>query len=159
MQKIKYIAVIGEAQFSSPENAEIAYNVGKLIALRKAIVVCGGLSGVMFEACRGAKEAGGTTIGILPGFDKNDANQYVDYAIPTGLGDARNAVIIRTADAAIAIGGSYGTLSEIAYAMKKEIPVAAISSWEFERKGQDSERYYKAISPIEAVEHVFKMIL
>ena len=86
----------------------------------------------MEAACRGAKDAGGTTIGILPGVDRRAANPFVDFAIPTGLGEARNALVVRAADGLIAVGGAYGTLSEIAFALKAGKPVAGLGSWEVE---------------------------
>jgi uncharacterized protein (TIGR00725 family) len=94
--------------------------------------VCGGLGGVMEAACRGAKDAGGTTVGILPGTDREAANRFVDIAIPTGLGEARNALVVRAADALIAVGGGYGTLSEIALALKAGKRVVGLGSWEIE---------------------------
>jgi uncharacterized protein (TIGR00725 family) len=94
------------------------------------VLVCGGLGGVMEAACRGAKDAGGTTIGILPGADRAAANPFVDVAIATGLGEARNALVVRAADAAIAVGGGYGTLSEIALALKAGKPVVGIGTWD-----------------------------
>ena len=93
------------------------------------MVVCGGLGGVMEAACRGAKQAGGTTVGILPGSDRAAANEFVDVAIPTGMGEARNALVVRAADALIAVGGGYGTLSEIALALKAGKRVVGIGSW------------------------------
>jgi uncharacterized protein (TIGR00725 family) len=106
--------------------------VGRLLAARGALVVCGGLGGVMEEACRGARAGGGTTIGILPGLSRSDANPFVDVAIPTGLGEARNALVVRAADAVIAIGGGYGTLSEIALALKAGKRVVGLGTWEIE---------------------------
>jgi uncharacterized protein (TIGR00725 family) len=103
-----------------------------LLAERGAVLVCGGLGGVMEAACRGAKEGGATTIGILPGSDRSAANPFVDLAIPTGLGEARNALVVRSADALIAVGGGYGTLSEIALALKAGKRVAGIESWDVE---------------------------
>jgi uncharacterized protein (TIGR00725 family) len=96
------------------------------------VVVCGGLGGVMEAACRGAKEAGGQTVGILPGSDRAAANEFVDVAIPTGLGEARNALVVRAADALIAVGGGYGTLSEIALALKAGKRVVGVDSWEID---------------------------
>ena len=95
-------------------------------------MVCGGLGGVMEAACRGAKEADATTVGILPGTDRSAANRFVDVAIPTGLGEARNALVVRAADAVIAIGGAYGTLSEIALALKAGKRVAGIGTWQID---------------------------
>ena len=106
--------------------------MGRGLALRGAILVCGGLGGVMEAACKGAKEAGGTTVGILPGTDRSDANTWVDLAIPTGLGQARNAIVVRSADAVVAIGGGYGTLSEIALALRRGTRVVGIGTWEVE---------------------------
>jgi uncharacterized protein (TIGR00725 family) len=100
------------------------------VAERGAVLVCGGLGGAMEAACRGAKEAGGTTLGVLPGVDRGEANPYVDIAVPTGLGQGRNLVIVHTADALIAVGGGYGTLSEIALALRAGKPVIGVGSWE-----------------------------
>ncbi|MEA2420374.1 MAG: hypothetical protein QOE60_2580 [Thermoleophilaceae bacterium] len=102
------------------------------MAERGAVVVCGGLGGVMEAACRGARAAGGTTVGILPGLDRTAANPFVDVALPTGLGEARNALVVRAADAVIAVGGGYGTLSEIALALKAGKPVIGIDTWDIE---------------------------
>jgi uncharacterized protein (TIGR00725 family) len=96
------------------------------------VLVCGGLGGVMEAACRGAKDGGGTTVGILPGTDRGEANEFVDVAIPTGLGEARNALVVRAADALIAVGGGYGTLSEIALALKAGKRVVGLGSWGIE---------------------------
>jgi uncharacterized protein (TIGR00725 family) len=96
------------------------------------VLVCGGLGGVMEAACRGAKEAGGTTVGILPGTERSDANAYVDIAIPTGLGQARNAIVARAADALVAVGGGYGTLSEIALALRHDKRVVGLATWEID---------------------------
>jgi uncharacterized protein (TIGR00725 family) len=105
---------------------------GLELARRGAVVVCGGLGGVMEAVCRGAKGAGGTTIGILPGVDRSQANRFVDVALPTGLGEARNALVARAADALIAVGGGYGTLSEIALALKAGKHVVGLSTWDIE---------------------------
>jgi len=112
----KAIGVIGESQ-ATKENYENAYEVGKLLASSGAALVCGGLSGVMEAACKGAKDAGGLTIGIIPSLDKSSANPYVDIVIPTGMGYARNVIVVRSADAIIAIGGRFGTLTEIGDAL------------------------------------------
>jgi uncharacterized protein (TIGR00725 family) len=108
----------------------LAETVGRGIAETGALLVCGGMGGVMEEACRGAKAAGGTTIGILPGPDRSGANQSVDIAIATGIGEARNLAIIRTSDVLIAVGGSYGTLSEIGFALKMGKKVIGLKTWE-----------------------------
>jgi uncharacterized protein (TIGR00725 family) len=109
-----------------------AERVGEGLARRGAVVVCGGLGGVMEAACRGAKGAGGTTVGILPGLDRASANPFVDVAVPTGLGEARNALVVRAADVLIAVGGAYGTLSEIALALKTGKRVVGLGSWEID---------------------------
>jgi uncharacterized protein (TIGR00725 family) len=126
-------------------DSDAAEEVGSLLAERGAVVVCGGLGGVMEAACRGAKAGGGTTLGILPGLERSDANPYVDVAVPTGLGEARNALVVRAADAVIALSGGYGTLSEVALALKTGKPVVGLGSFELEGMVQ-------AGSPAEAVE-------
>jgi uncharacterized protein (TIGR00725 family) len=132
----------GDAEADARRVAEV---VGRGLAGRGATVVCGGLGGVMEAACRGAKQAGGTTVGILPGTDRRQANRYVDVALPSGLGEARNALVVRAADALVAVAGGYGTLSEIALALKAGKPVVGLGSWEI--AGVRSAR-----SPEEAVE-------
>jgi uncharacterized protein (TIGR00725 family) len=126
-----HVGVIGEG-VCSRRVAALAERVGRAIAEAGAVLLCGGLGGVMEAACRGAKEAGGHTVGILPGTDRGAANPFVDTAIPTGLGEARNALVVRAADALIAVGGGYGTLSEIALALKAGKPVVALGSWDIE---------------------------
>lgn len=113
---------------SDDEVAE-AFEVGRRLGAAGAVVVCGGLGGVMAAACRGAKDAGGTTVGILPGDDRAAANDFVDVAIATGLGEARNVLVVRAADALVAIGGEHGTLSEIAFALKIGRPVVGLGTW------------------------------
>ena len=110
----------------------MAEEVGRLLARRGAVVVCGGLGGVMEAACRGASREGGTTVGVLPGLDRGAANPFVSVAVATGLGEARNALVVRAADALIAVGGAYGTLSEIALALKAGKPVIGLGTWEID---------------------------
>ena len=148
-----YIGVIG-GQMCSEEEGRMAYELGGLLARGGAIIVCGGLGGVMDAACRGAKEEGGVTIGVLPGPFRGDANPYVDYCIATDMGQARNAIIVRTADAVVAVGGEYGTLSEIAMALKMGKRVVALSSWEISSKGTPDDKIIRADSPEAAVEAV-----
>jgi uncharacterized protein (TIGR00725 family) len=138
------VAVVGPGDASEAE-AETAEAVGGELARRGAVLVCGGLGGAMEAACRGAKQAGGTTLGILPGVDRGAANRWVDLAVPTGMGEARNALVVRVADAVIAVGGGYGTLSEIALALKGGKPVVSLGSWDID--GVES-----AASGVEAVE-------
>ncbi len=123
------IAVIGAAD-TTPEEYEIALAVGRLIAGHQETLVCGGLSGVMEAACRGARERGGLTIGIIP--DTGNGNMFLDSVIRTGLGHARNTLVVQSSDAVIAIGGSYGTLSEIAIALKTKRPVFGLKTWDIE---------------------------
>ncbi|KPJ63105.1 MAG: hypothetical protein AMS15_01775 [Planctomycetes bacterium DG_23] len=125
------IAVIGSGDASERES-RLAEEVGREIGRQGAILVCGGLGGVMESASKGAREAGGLTVGILPGMDSKSANPYIDIPIPTGLGEARNAIVAVSGDAVIAIGGSLGTLSEIAFALKARIPVIALSTWDLD---------------------------
>lgn len=129
------IGVIGESEFSDPANERHAEEIGRLIATAGHGLICGGLSGVMEAACRGAKSAGGTTIGILPGADPGRANRFVDYAIATGLGQMRNVIIVLSADALVAIGGGFGTLSEIGHALRAGKPLVGIGTWEVSRGG------------------------
>jgi len=125
------VAVIG-GNYCSGEIAKIAYEVGKKIAQRKHILICGGLGGVMEAACRGAKDGRGLTIGILPGKDKSEANPFVDIPIVTAMSHARNAIITRTADVLIAVDGRYGTLSEIGLALATGKKVVGINTWDIE---------------------------
>ncbi|MFN3396495.1 MAG: TIGR00725 family protein [Thermodesulfovibrionales bacterium] len=146
----KIIAIIGAGR-AEGDLLKIAEKVGRLVAERNAILVCGGLGGVMEAAAKGAKEAGGTTIGILPSDRKDQANPYIDIPIPTGFGDGRNVIIIRTADAVIAVGGEYGTLSEIAFALKAGKPVAGIKSW-------DINGIIKADNDEDAINKIFDLL-
>lgn len=145
------IGVVGDGNCSG-NAAGLAYHTGRLIAENGAVLVTGGLLGVMENASRGAKEAGGLVVGILPGFDISDANSYVDIAIPTGLSHARNALVVRASRVVIAVEGSYGTLSEIALALKMGIPVIGINTWDI------SPDIIKTSTPEEAVEKAMALI-
>jgi len=145
------IAVVGASRCSK-ETAQIAEDVGRELAKRSVALVCGGLGGVMEAACRGAKMEGGTTIGILPGTNRHEANPYVDIPIVTGMGEARNIIVVRSAQAAIAVSGEYGTLSEIAYALKLGIPVIGLGTWQLAKEGQEVRDIVVAKTPKEAVE-------
>jgi uncharacterized protein (TIGR00725 family) len=155
--KVPYIAVVG-AGIADSRVAEEAEAVGRGIAERGAVLVCGGLTGVMEAACRGAKSAGGTTVGILPGPLRSAANQWVDIAIPTDLGEMRNALIVRAADVVIAIAGEYGTLSEIALALKTRRPVVGLNTWDLAGSGSNVEHYRTADSAREVVEIAFELL-
>jgi uncharacterized protein (TIGR00725 family) len=157
MHRVLHVAVVGSAS-ADPEQLLLAEEVGRLLATRGALVVCGGLGGVMEAACRGAKSAGGTTVGILPGTDRGDANAWVDVAIPTGLGEARNALVVRAADVVVAIGGEFGTLSEIALALKTGKPVVGIDTWELSKKAVAANEIVRARSPEEAVQRALELV-
>ena len=125
----RVISIIG-GHSCTKEVEQIAQNLGKNLAEVVDIIVCGGLSGTMEAVCKGFKQAGGTTIGILPTYDKNEANSYIDIAIPTGLGLARNVLVVQAGEVVIALPGSHGTLSEIAYCLQFGKPVISLNSWE-----------------------------
>ena len=129
-----YVSVIG-ASSASAEQVEAARAAGRRLAELGAVVVTGGRGGVMEAACRGAKEGGGLTVGILPGFDRSDANEFVDVALPTGLGEMRNALVARAGQAVVAVGGAWGTLAEIAFARAAGTPVFGIGSWDLGENG------------------------
>ncbi len=144
------IAVVGDSS-CPPEETKVAETVGELLAQRGAIVICGGLGGVMAAACRGAKSKGGLAIGVLPGEDASMANPWVGIPIVTGVGYARNMAVVKSAQAVIAIGGNYGTLSEIAYALKSNIPVIGLNTWSLSRNGREDNPIIRANSAQEAV--------
>jgi uncharacterized protein (TIGR00725 family) len=156
MDKPKIIAVIGGGQCTKKE-ARLAEEVGRELARRGAVLVCGGLGGVMEAACRGAGAEGGTTIGILPGEDSLSANPHVQIPIATGLGYARNIAVVRSAQAVIAVGGSYGTLSEIGYALQGGTPVIGLETWSLSRNGRNDNSIITAQSPAEAVDRALDL--
>jgi uncharacterized protein (TIGR00725 family) len=129
--EVPYVAVVGASQATGADlaDAEIA---GRLLAAQGAVVVCGGRGGVMAAASKGAASVGGTVIGMLPGSDRSDANEWVSIAIPTGLGELRNGLIVRTVDAMVAVGGAYGTLSEVALGLQAGLKVFGLHTWEIE---------------------------
>ena len=129
MDDSTYVAVVGGGAADAP-HLDTAREVGRLLAERGAVLVCGGLGGVMAASAAGAAGAGGTVVGLLPGADRHDADPHVTVAITTGLGEMRNALVVRAADAVIAVGGEYGTLSEIAFALRTGVPVVGIESWD-----------------------------
>jgi uncharacterized protein (TIGR00725 family) len=126
----RYVGVVGSSSPDDGEACDLAEEVGRLLAERRAVVVCGGLTGVMEHVCRGARQAGGTTVGLLPGDTRAEANDFLTIALPTGLGQIRNALIVRASDAVIAIGGGWGTLSEIALAVRTGVPVFGLRTWD-----------------------------
>ena len=131
----RLIAVCGESDPRTRFETE-AYELGRGIAERGAVLICGGLTGVMEHAARGARAAGGLTIGLLPGDDPASANPAIEIAIATGLGHGRNAVLVLSADGVVALGGGLGTLSEIALAVRLHRPAVGVSTWEYRRDGQ-----------------------
>lgn len=153
-----FIAVIGGRQPSS-EEARLAEEVGRELAKQGAILVCGGLGGVMEAACKGASSEGGLTIGILPGDSRQAANPYVQIPIVTGMGYARNVAVVKSAQAVIAIGGSYGTLSEISHALQSGIPVISLNTWALSKNDQQDNSIITAQSPTEAVNKALSLAI
>jgi uncharacterized protein (TIGR00725 family) len=146
-----YVAVVGSVTVTG-DLYEKAREVGRLIAQRGGTVVCGGLSGVMEAAARGATEASGTAVGILPGEDRRRQNRYLTYSVATGTGQARNLAVVCSGDVVIAVGGEYGTLSEIGLARKVGRPVVVLEGWDL------GEHVTVAPSPLAAVEAAFELI-
>lgn len=126
-----YVGVVGASE-ATPDAAAAAEAIGRGLAEAGALVVCGGRGGVMAAACRGAQSAGGLTVGILPGATRQEANQWLSVAIPTSLGELRNGLIVRAVDVVIAVAGGYGTLSEIALALKLGVPVVGWETWQID---------------------------
>jgi hypothetical protein len=145
-----YVAVIGASNATEWELLT-AEEVGRRIAEAGCVLVCGGLGGVMNAAARGAETAGGTSIGILPGDDRDAAGRHLTVAVTTGFGEARNAIVARSADAVIAVGGEFGTLSEIALALKMGTPVIGMGTWELGRDDLDRDPIIRAETPDEAL--------
>lgn len=148
---MRRIGVIGNSACSD-EVINLAEKVGEEVAKRKGILICGGLTGVMEGAARGAKKAGGLTVGILPGNRASDANPFIDIPIVTGLGYARNIIVVQSSEVVIAIDGKYGTLSEIAYALQFNIPVVGLQTWDI------SPEIIIASNPFEAVDKAFTLL-
>ena len=146
-----HVAVSGGGE-ADEEACRLAEDVGRELARRGAVVVTGGLGGAMAAASRGAKTAGGTTIGVLPGHDRDDANPWVDVAVATGLGEGRNVVLVRTVDAVVAVAGEFGTLSEIALALRAGKPVVGLVTWELVRDGRPVEDIVVAPTPADAAD-------
>jgi uncharacterized protein (TIGR00725 family) len=146
-----YVAVSGGGD-ADDEACRLAEGVGLELARRGAVVLTGGLGGAMAAASRGARQGGGTTVGILPSDDRADANPWVDVAVPTGLGEGRNAVLVRAADAVIAVAGEFGTLSEMALALRLGKPVVGLCTWELGRAGRPVTAVVVVATPEEAAE-------
>ncbi len=157
MTSKKTISVIGGSK-ASDEELRLAEETGREIAARGAVLICGGMGGVMEAACRGARQAEGTTVGILPGDNRAMANAFVDVPVVTGMGYGRNVIIARSAQVVIAIGGSYGTLSEISYALQGGVPVIGLKTWEFSRDGKKDTSVIRAETAKEAVKLAMDII-
>ncbi|WP_432763312.1 TIGR00725 family protein [Dehalococcoides mccartyi] len=152
-----FIAVIGASK-ATPEETRLAEEVGKELALRQVTLVCGGMGGVMEAACLGAALNGGLTIGILPGNSREEANPYVQIPIISSIGFARNVMVVKSAQAVIAVGGAYGTLSEIAYALQSGLPVITLNSWSMSQNGKADGAVIKAGNALEAVTMALDLI-
>ncbi len=152
-----YISVIGVGD-ADEETRQLAYEVGKLIAKQGAVLVCGGLGGVMDAAAQGAKEAGGLTVGLLPGRTKAEGSRFLDVVITTGLGEARNIAVVNAADGVVAIGAGYGTLSEIGFALKAGKPTVGLATWELRRKNVTDELLFVADTPAQAIDKLLGKI-
>jgi len=153
----RFVAIIGGGQCSRGE-ARLAEEVGHELAKQGAILVCGGLGGVMEAACKGASSEGGLTIGILPGDSRRPANRYVQIPIVTGMGYARNLAVVKSAQAVIAIGGNYGTLSEISHALQSGIPVIGLNTWSLSRNNRQDNSIILAQNPADAVSKALNAI-
>jgi uncharacterized protein (TIGR00725 family) len=151
MKNNPFIAVIGGSKCTAQE-AELAEQVGRELARKGAVLVCGGLNGVMEAACRGASAEGGLTVGILPGGSRGAANPHVQIPIVTGMGEARNVVVVKSAQAVIAVSGSYGTLSEIGHALRNGTPVIGLNTWSLSRNKEPDDSIIIAQSPADAVD-------
>ena len=150
------ISVIGSGETASPEALQLAEEVGKELGRQNVTVITGGLFGVMEAVCRGVKQTGGTTIGILPGTDPSQANKYVDVKICTGIGYARNLAVVKSGMAVIAISGAFGTLSEIGHALGDGIPVIGLRTWSLSRNGNLDKSIITANSAKDAVGKAIK---
>ncbi len=152
------ISVIG-GEDSSSDALRLAEEVGRELGKRGVTVCCGGGGGTMEAACRGARSADGHTIGILPGHDASESppNGFVEFPVFTGIGYARNSSVALTGDAVIAVDGSYGTLSEIAFAIIHGVPLVGLDTWDFDYRGHDSDKIVRAATPLEAVQIAIEM--
>ena len=145
------VAVVGGGH-AEEVDCDAAARVGRALGEAGALVVTGGLGGVMAAACRGARDGGGTSLGILPGADKSAANEFVDVAVATGLGEGRNVLVVRNADAVVAVGGEFGTLSEIALALQAGVPVVGLGTFELAKQGREVPGVIRAGTPEEAAD-------
>jgi uncharacterized protein (TIGR00725 family) len=146
-----YIGVAGASQ-PDAELVALAEILGERLAEAGATVVCGGGTGVMTAVCRGARAAGGITVGLLPGADRSGSNPYLTVALPTGLGEGRNLLLVRASDALVALGGGFGTLSEIALALRTGVPVVGLATWSLVLAGKPVAAFPVAGTPEEAAQ-------
>lgn len=153
-----YVAVVGP-ETATPSEVETAQRLGRLLAEQHCIVICGGLGGVMEAVCRGAQSEGGTTVGLLPGSSRAQGNAFLSVALPTGLGELRNGLVVRSADAVIVVGGSWGTLSEMALAVRTNKPTIVISGWEVRAPDKSNNPELRMATSVEdAVDMMLSMI-
>jgi uncharacterized protein (TIGR00725 family) len=152
-----YVAVVGPHDATRTE-LDQAEQVGAGLARAGAVLVCGGLSGVMHAAARGCESAGGISVGILPGDDRDPGSPHLTVAVSTGLGETRNALVVRTSDAVIAISGEFGTLSEVAFALKLGKPVVGLHTWELAKGGRPVDAITRVETPEEAVAGALRLI-
>jgi len=157
VEQKRFIAVIGGSD-CTPEESRLAEEVGRELARKDAVLICGGLGGIMEAACKGASAEGGLTIGILPGGSRQAANQYVQIPVVTNLGEARNVIVVKSAEAVIAVGGGYGTLSELGHALRNGIPVVGLNTWSLSRKEQPDNSIVLARDPADAVAKALNLI-
>lgn len=151
-----YVAVVGAGD-AGPELMRVAEDVGRGLGEHGAVVLCGGLSGVMEAACRGCRAGGGTSVGILPGDDRAAANEFVDVALATGMGEMRNALIVRAADVVVALGGEYGTLAEVAFALKIGRPVVGYDTWQLSKRGTPRDGIERVTTAEAAVDAALRL--
>lgn len=151
-----YVAVCGPDP-APPDVAAWAEEVGRLLARAGAVLLCGGLGGTMEAAARGCSAEGGVSIGLLPDADRRRANPHLTLSIPTGMGEMRNALLVRSADAVIAIAGEFGTLSEIAFALKIGVPVVGLRTWELANGGQRVDPFVRVSGPEQAVREALRL--
>ena len=157
MTREPYIAVVGPSA-GTPAELALGDAVGRGLAEAGAVLVCGGMGGVMEAAAGGAMNAGGKTVGILPTASRLEGNPYLTVAVATGMGEARNAIVVRTADVVIAIHGEFGTLSEIALALKMGRPVVGLGTWELVKAGETVEAIVRAKNAEDAVAKALALV-
>jgi uncharacterized protein (TIGR00725 family) len=157
MKRDVYIAVVGPSA-ATPAEHQLGEEIGRLTAEAGAVLVCGGLGGLMEAAASGCARAGGRSVGILPGNTREEANPYLTVAVATGMGEARNAIVVRSADAVIAVAGEFGTLSEIALALKMGKPVVGLGTWELAKGGRPVEAIVRASTPEDAVSTALRLV-